>query len=65
MEVYFFVVLLPRKKTNKTQTETEAREKKGKKVKEEDYCPPSCFTLSQVEIDQFSKCLTGVKVSSG
>ena len=26
--------------------------------------PPSCFTLSQAEIDQFFKCLTGVKVSS-
>ena len=27
--------------------------------------PPSCFTLSPKEIDQFFKCLTGIKVSSG
>ena len=33
--------------------------------KEENYCPPSCFTLSVKEIDQFIKCLTGIKVSSG
>jgi hypothetical protein len=31
--------MLPRKKSEGTETETEAREKKGKKVKEEDYCP--------------------------
>ena len=55
----------PRKMSDETETETEAREKKGKKIKKEDYCPPSCFTLSQAEIDQFFKCLTGVKVSSG
>ena len=55
----------PCKKTDETETKTKARGKKGKKVKEEDYCPPSCFTLSQAEIDQFFKCLTGVKVSSG
>src|SRR3989337_3013699 len=55
----------PRKKSDETETETEAWEKKGKKVKEEDYCPPSCFTLSLAEIDQFFKCLTGIKVSSG
>ena len=29
----------PRKKSEETETETEAWEKKGKKVKEEDYCP--------------------------
>ena len=34
-------------------------------MKDEDYCPPSCFTLSQAEINQFFKFLTGVKVSSG
>ena len=55
----------PYKKIDKTETETKAREKKGKKVKEEDYCPPSCFTLSLAEIDKFFKCLTGIKVSSG
>jgi hypothetical protein len=55
----------PRKKSVETETETEAWEKNGKKVKEEDYCPPSCFTLSPAEIDQFFKCLTGIKVSSG
>ena len=55
----------PRKMSDETETEIEAWEKKGKKIKKEDYCPPSCFTLSQVEIDQFFKCLTGVKVSSG
>ena len=27
--------------------------------------PPSCFTLSPAEIDQFFKCLTGIKVSFG
>ena len=51
----------PRKKSDETETETEAQEKKGKKVKEEDYFPPSCFTLSPAEIDQFFKCLTGTK----
>ena len=49
----------------KISDETEAREKKGKKINKEDYCPPSCFTLSHAEIHQFFKCLTGVKVSSG
>ena len=38
---------------------------RSEKVKEEYYCPPSCFPLSPAEIDQFFKCLTGVKVSSG
>ena len=57
---------LPGKRSSEeTETETEAREKKGKKIKKEDYCPPSCFTLSQAQIGQFFKCLTGVKVSSG
>ena len=41
----------PRKKSDETEAETEAWEKKGKKIKKEDYCPPSCFTLSQAEID--------------
>ena len=50
----------PRKMSDKT----EARETKVKKIKKEDYCPPSCFTLSQAEINQFFKCLSGVKVSS-
>ena len=54
----------PRKKSDEIEMETEAREKKGKNVKEVDYCPPYCFTLSQAEIDQFFKCLIGVKVSS-
>ena len=40
----------PRKMSDETETEIEAREKKGKKIKKEDYCPPSCFTLSQAEI---------------
>ena len=57
--------MLPRKMSDETETETEAREKKGKKIKKEDYCPPSCFTLSQAEINAFFKCLTRVKVSSG
>ena len=29
----------PRKKSDETEMETEAREKKGKKIKKEDYCP--------------------------
>ena len=33
--------MLPYKKSDKTETETEAWEKKGKKIKEENYCPPS------------------------
>ena len=52
----------PRKMSDETETETEAREKNGENVKEEDYCPPSCFTLTSVEIDQFFKCLTGIKI---
>ena len=59
---------LHRKKSmEETETETEEGER-GRKVnkKEENYyCPPSCFTLSVKEIDQFIKCLTGIKVSSG
>ena len=51
----------PHKMSDETEMETEAREKKGKKIKKEDYCPP-CFTLSQAEINQFFKCLTGVKI---
>ena len=27
--------------------------------------PPSCFTLSQKEIDQFFKCLMEIKLTSG
>ena len=48
------------------ETETEEGER-GRKVnkKEENYCPPSCFTLSVKEIDQFIKCLMGIKVISG
>ena len=53
----------PRKKSEEKETEIEAWEKKGKKLKEEDYWPPSCFTLSPAEIDQFFKCLTRIKVS--
>ena len=55
----------PRKKSDEIETDTEAWEKKGKKVKEEDCCPPSCLNLSQAKIDQFFKCLTRVKVSTG
>ena len=29
----------PYKKSDETETETEAQEKKGKKIKKEDYCP--------------------------
>jgi hypothetical protein len=49
-----------------TESETEA-EDRGKRVskKEEHYCPPSCFTLILKEIDQFFKCLTRIKDSSG
>ena len=50
------------------ETETEMEEgERGRKVnkKEENYCPPSCFTLCAKEIDQFIKCLMGIKVSSG
>ena len=55
-----------KKSTEETETETQERER-GRKVnkKEENYCPLSCFTLSAKEIDQFIKCLTGIKVSSG
>jgi hypothetical protein len=55
----------PRKKSTE-ETETEAGER-GRKVnkKEENYCPPSCFTLNMKEVDQFIKCLTGIKVSFG
>ena len=58
---------LHRKKlTKETETETEEGER-GRKFnkKEENYCPTSCFTLSAKEIDQFIKCLMGIKVSSG
>src|SRR5664279_5269133 len=38
---------------------------KGKRVKKNDYYCPSCFTLSPDEVDQFFKCLLGVKVPFG
>jgi hypothetical protein len=42
------------------------RNRKGKKAKRNDYhCPPSCFTLSPQEIEQFFNCLLGVKVPYG
>ena len=50
------------------ETETEMEEgERGRKVnkKEENYWPPSCFTLSAKEIDQFIKFLMGIKVNSG
>ena len=53
----------PHKKWEETETEVRDKGKKVKK-KEENYCLPSCFTLSPKEIDQFFKCLTGIKVSS-
>ena len=58
---------LHRPRKTETETKTEAGDSRGKKdnKKEEKYCPPSCFTLSPKEIDQFFKCLTGIKVSSG
>jgi hypothetical protein len=41
-------------------------EGRRKKVKKNDYyCPPSCFTLSQKEIEQLFRCLLGVKVPHG
>jgi hypothetical protein len=64
LKIREYLHMPPRKKSDETETEIEAREKKGKKVKEEDYCPRSCFNLSPAEIDQFFKCLIGVKVSS-
>ena len=56
----------PCKKSRKMETETEAGDR-GRKVnkKDENYCLPSCFTLSPKEIVQFFKCLTGIKVNSG
>jgi hypothetical protein len=40
---------------------------KGQKSQQEggELLPPSCFTLSAKENDQFIKCLMGIKVSSG
>ena len=55
-------------KRSSEETETEMEmEDRGKKVnkKEEQYCPPSCFTLDPKEVDQLFKCLAGIKVSSG
>jgi len=38
----------------------------AKRVKQNDYyCPPSCFTLSPKELEQFFKCLLGIKVPFG
>src|ERR1041385_2788038 len=47
--------------------ETETEMDMGKKIQEEErtLLPPSCFTLSQKEIDRFFKCLARIKVSSG
>ena len=35
----------PRKMSDEKETEIEAREKKGKKIKNEDYCPPFLLHL--------------------
>ena len=59
---------IPRK-TAETEMEMETEvgdSRRGKtRKKEEKYCPPSCFTFNTKEIDQFFKCLIGIKVSSG
>ena len=48
------------------ESETTQGRRKGKKFKKNEYyCPPSCFTLSQDEIKQFFKCLLGVKFPYG
>jgi len=40
--------------------------RKGKRVKLNDYnFPPACFSLSPKELEQFFKCLLGIKVPSG
>ena len=64
--VWYFPITPHKKSTEETKMEAEAVPR-GRKVKnkKENYCPPSCFTLSPKEIDQFIKCLTGIKVSSG
>ena len=39
---------------------------KRKRIKQPDYyCPPSCFTFSPAEVDQFFNCLVGVRVPFG
>ena len=39
---------------------------KRKRIKQPDYyCPPSCFTFSPAEVDQFFNCLLGVRVPFG
>jgi hypothetical protein len=45
--------------------DTEGRRKGKKAKKNESYCPPACFTLSQKEIEQFFKCLLELKVPYG
>jgi hypothetical protein len=48
------------------QASTEKEETgKGKNKTNKHYCPPSCFTLTEKELDQVFKCLVGVKVTSG
>ena len=53
-----------KRSSEETETETEDRGKKVNK-KEEQYCPPSFFTLDPKEVGQLFKCLAGIKVSSG
>src|SRR5664279_1227381 len=38
---------------------------RAKKLRRNIIAPPSCFTLSKKEIDQFFKCLVEINVSSG
>ena len=41
-------------------------EEPGKKRKQREYyCPPSCFTLSPSELEQFYKCLLEIKLPTG
>ena len=56
--------MLGKKSSEEIETEMEDRGKKVNK-KEEQYFPPSCFTLDLKEVDQLFKCHTGIKVSSG
>ena len=50
-----------KRSSEETETETETEVNK----KEEQYFPPSCFTLDPKEVDQLFKCLAGINVSSG
>ncbi|KAK1606060.1 hypothetical protein QYE76_029733 [Lolium multiflorum] len=56
---------IPAAQEGQSEEEADGGQKR-KRIKQPDYyCPPSCFTFSPAEVDQFFNCLLGVRVPFG